>query len=191
MVDDDALKAWFCNDVLPLERMLMAFLRRHWRASGDLADFRQDVYEKMLAAAAEHGLPQNTKAYLLVTARNMLINASRRARIVSFELVSDLEELNQEFDMFAVDRQMNARDELRKTQAAMEALPARCREVVRLRKVEGYSVHETAERLNVSVSTVEKDLTFGLRALTNHLLGGSSATPRPLVRLRRMKERRL
>jgi RNA polymerase sigma-70 factor (ECF subfamily) len=190
MVDDQTLRAWFCEEVLPLERSLMYFLSRHWRTHGDLIDFRQDVYEKVLAAAAEGGLPQNTKAYVFVAARNALINASRRQQVVSFELVADLEEVQQDHDMFATDRHMNARDELRRTQAALEALPARCREVVRLRKVEGYSAQEIADQLDVSISTVEKEITYGMRAITDQLLGGSYRARRPLQRLRRAKERR-
>lgn len=189
MVDDATLKAWFSEEVLPLERALMAFLRRHWRDHAELIDFRQDVYEKVLAAAAEMGLPQNTKAYVFTTARNHLINISRRQQIVSFELVSDLEEVGRERDMFATDRHMNARDDLRRTGAALDALPARCREVIRLRKVEGYSSYETAMELNVSISTVEKELTFGMRAITDHLLGGPNSRRRPLRRLRLDKER--
>lgn len=190
MVDDQVLKRWFCEEVLPLERQLMAFLRHHGRGLGDLIDFRQDVYEKILAAAAQNGLPQNSRAYVMVTARNMLINATRRSKIVSFELVADLEELDLDADMFATERQMNARDELRKTQAAMDALPARCREVVRLCKVEGHSVQETAMVLRVSRSLVEKELTSGMRAISNHLLGSTSTAHRPAGRLLRLKERR-
>ncbi len=189
MADDAALRKWFCEEVLVLERALMVFLRRHWRNHGDLVDIRQDVYEKMLAAAAEGGMPQNTKAYLFVTARNTLINMSRRQQVVSFELVADLEEVQQEQDMFATDRHMSARDELRQTQAALNSLSARCREAIRLHKVEGYSTQETAARLSVSISTVEKEITHGMRAITDHLLGGPKPVRRPLERLRANRER--
>ena len=168
----------------------MAFLRRHWRNPDDLVDFRQDVYEKVLGAVAKSEIPLNAKAYLFVTARNTLINATRRAAVVSFDLVADLEEVQQDHDMFATDRALTARDELRRTQAAMDALPPRCREVVRLRKVEGYSTIDTAEQLGVSVSTVEKDITSGMRFLTDHLLGGSPSRGKPLARLRRARQER-
>lgn len=190
MVDDQTLKRWFCEEVLPLERSLMTFLGRHWRSHGDLIDFRQDIYENVLAAAAASGLPQNTKAYVFVTARNALINASRRQQVVSFELVADLEEVQQDHDMFATDRHLHARDELRRTQEALDLLPPRCREVVRLHKVEGYSSRETATQLNLNISTVEKELTYGMRAITDHLLGGPKRSRRPLQRLRRARERR-
>jgi RNA polymerase sigma-70 factor (ECF subfamily) len=190
MVDDATLKQWFCAEVLPLERALMAFLRRHWRSHAELIDIRQDVYERVLAAAAQSGLPQNTKAYVFTTARNQLINMSRRQQVVSFELVADLEEVHRDYDMFATDRQLSARDELRRTQQALNSLPGRCREVIKLRKVQGYSAQEAAEELNVSISTIEKELTYGMRAITDYLLGGSRSGRGPLRRLGSMKEQR-
>jgi hypothetical protein len=44
MVDDQALKRWFCEEVLPLERQLMGFLRHHGRGLGDLVEFWQGVF---------------------------------------------------------------------------------------------------------------------------------------------------
>lgn len=174
MLDEASLSQWFKSEVLPLERALMAFLRHHWRNRDELIDFRQDVYERVLAAAAENGVPHNTKAYLFATARNHLLNQLRRQQVVSFELVADVEGAQQEFDMFSTDRHLTARDELRRTKAALELLPPRCREVVYLRRVEGLSTRETADRLGLSVSSIEKEFTLGMRALTDCLLGGSS-----------------
>jgi RNA polymerase sigma-70 factor (ECF subfamily) len=189
MVDEASLARWFKTEILPLERALMAFLRRHWRNHDELIDFRQDIYERVLSAAAENGLPQNAKAYLFVTARNHVVNHVRRQQVVSFELVADMEGIERDFDMFATDRHMTARDELRRTQAAFDLLPARCREVIRLRRVEGCSAKETAECLNVSLSTVEKEFTHGMRAITDYLLGGPQKMRRHFTVTRMRKER--
>jgi RNA polymerase sigma factor (sigma-70 family) len=189
MVDEASLSQWFKTEVLPLERALMAFLRRHWRESEDLIDFRQDIYERVLAAAAENGLPQNANAYLFVAARNHIVNQYRRQQVVSFELVSDMEEVKQELDMFATDRHLSARDELRRTKAALDLLPVRCREVIRLRRVEGFSAKDTAEYLNVSLSTGEKEFTHGMRAITDYLLGGPQRMHRHFSVARIRKER--
>ena len=189
MVDEASLSQWFKTEILPLERALMAFLRRHWRSSEDLIDFRQDIYERVLAAAAENGLPQSARAYLFVAARNHVVNQYRRQQVVSFELVADMEEVSQDFDMFATDRHLSARDELRRTKAALDLLPARCREVIRLRRIEGHSAKETAECLGVSLSTVEKEFTHGMRAITDYLLGGPQRMRRHFSVTRIRKER--
>ena len=172
MVDDAILNAWFCREVLPLERALMHFIRRNWRVVADVADLRQEIYERALAGARET-LPHHARSYVFVIARNHLVSRARRAAIVSFELVADLESFDVETDFGATDRQLNARDELRRAQAGLERLPARCREVVRLRKVEGLSTREVAERMGIGIDAVERQTTLGMRALTDFMLGGS------------------
>jgi RNA polymerase sigma-70 factor (ECF subfamily) len=175
MLDEASLSHWFKTQILPLEGALMAFLRHRWRDSEDLIDLRQDIYERVLAAVYANGRPQSAKAYLFATARNHLVNQFRRQQIVSFELVADMEGLDHEFDLFATDRHLSSRDELRRVKAAIELLPPRCRAVIHLRRVEGLSARETADRLEVSLSTVEKEFTHGMRAIAEYLLGDSQA----------------
>ena len=172
MIDDRALNDWFEREVFPLERMLTGFIRRNSPHGTDFADVRQEIYERVFVAARE-ALPQNSRAYIVKIARNYLIDRARRARIVSFELVADLEDVHKEVDMFATERQLNARDELRRTLDAMGRLPPRCREVVRLRKVEGLSTREVAERMGISLVTVEKQTLMGMRAIADILSGDS------------------
>ena len=177
MVDDETLKRWFCEEVLPLERSLMTFIERNWRSKDDIADLRQDIYERTLTGA-RCGLPTQTRAYLYTVARNHLINCAKRSMVVSFELYADLDEINGAPDFLATDRYLSARAELNRAQAGLNRLPPRCREVVLLRKVEGLSTREAAEKTGVSVHTIEKQLTMGMRALVEFMLGGSGKIAR-------------
>lgn len=172
MSDEAGLNRWFCEQVLPLERALMAFIRRNWRNQTDIVDLRQEVYERVLNGART-ALPQQPAAYLFTVARNHLINRAKQARIVSFDLVADLENIEFAPDLWATDRQLTARDELRRAQAGLARLPERCREVIRLRKVEGHSTREVAERMGIGIDTVERQTTLGMRALVDYMLGGS------------------
>jgi RNA polymerase sigma-70 factor (ECF subfamily) len=184
MVDDATLNAWFCREVLPLERMLTGFIRRNWRVDADVTDLRQDIYERALAGARA-GIPAHTRQYLFTVARNHLINQAKRGQVVSIELVADISALDLGFDRLRTERQLSARDELRRTQQGLDRLPPRCREVVWLRKVEGLSTRETAERLGIGVDTVEKQITQGMRALVDFMLGGSGKLRRPVSPRRR------
>ena len=144
-----------------------------------------DVYTLAFGRARE-GLPDYTPAYVFAIARNHLAQQSKRARIVSFELMADFDAVDSEVDMMAVERFMNARDELRHAQAGLDNLPPRCREVVYLRKVEGLTTREAAERLGVGVDAIEQQLTKGMRALTDFMLGG----PGRIVRRGRVRQRK-
>jgi RNA polymerase sigma-70 factor (ECF subfamily) len=172
MVDDEALNRWFCDEVLPLEHALNAFVRNNWRSVDDVSDLRQEIYERVLIGARSV-LPGHARAYLFTVARNHLINKAKRNSIVSMDLIADLEQLEMPADFFAAHRHLAARDELRRAQAGLDRLPAKCREVVRLRKVEGLTIQETAEKTGVTAATIERQLVHGMRALVDHMLGGS------------------
>lgn len=178
MIDDAALNAWFCGNVLPLEPVLTSFIRHNWRIAEDVIELRQDIYERILVGSRQE-LPTNTKAFVFTVARNHLINQAVRARIVSFDLVADLESETRATDLLATERHLDARDQLRRARDGLEALPPRCREVVRLRKIEGLTTKEVAERLGVGLDTVERQLTLGMRALVDFMLGGSGKIVRP------------
>ena len=172
MVDDAALKSWFCREVLPLERALTHFIRRNWRQASDVTDLRQDIYERVLVGARS-GLPNSARQYVFTVARNHLINCAKRGQVVSFELVADMTSIEHRFEAKSTETYLSARDELRRAQAGVDRLPPRCREVVMLRKLEGLSTRETADRLGISVHTVEKQLTQGMQALADFMLGGA------------------
>ncbi len=79
------------------------------------------------------------------------------------------------FDMFGVQVQLLV-------QAGIDNLPDRCGEVVRLRKVQGFSTREVADQLGVGKDTVEKQMTLGMRALVDFMLGGSGKIVRTKAR---------
>lgn len=178
MIDDAALNAWFCRSVLPLEPALTGFIRHNWRIAEDVVELRQDIYERVLIGGRQE-LPANTKAFVFTVARNHLINQAIRARIVSFDLVADLESDTRATDLLATERHLDARDQLRRAREGLQALPPRCREVVRLRKIEGLTTKEAAEQLGVTIDTIERQLTMGMRALADYMLGGSGKIVRP------------
>jgi RNA polymerase sigma factor (sigma-70 family) len=184
MIDDEAIDDWFCREVLPLERSLTHFIRRNWRVADDVIDLRHDVYELALAGA-RNGLPTSTRSYVYAIARNHLINSAKRSRIVSFDLVADLEEVTHDIDLFAEERHLTARDTLRQVQVGMEQLSPRVREIVHLRKFEGLDTRETADRLGIGVDAVKQQLRMGMQALADFMLGGSGKIIRPQFKRRR------
>ncbi|HUJ02488.1 MAG TPA: sigma-70 family RNA polymerase sigma factor, partial [Rhizomicrobium sp.] len=84
------------------------------------------------------------------------------------------EVLNVAIDEPGPDRSAIARDDLRRLQAALDRLPMRSRSAVVMRKVEGLSRHEIAQRLGITEKTVERHLTLALRALADVFYGEAS-----------------
>ena len=163
-MDTDELNAWFVNEVLPLEGLLEGFLRRNWRDIDEISDMRQEVYARVFDGCARNR-PESAKAFVLATARNLLIDRARRAQIVSIETYADMDALAPTLDELSPERHLSARSELKLLQIALNLLPARCREVIELRKIEGLSQREVASRMGITEDTVERQVSKGVRAL--------------------------
>jgi len=151
----------------------MQYLERNWRNPSDVPDFRQDVYVRVYEAALKE-LPQNTTQFVLTTARNILIDRARHERVVPIEAASDLEHLSAAADAPGPERTVMARDELRHLQAAMDRLPARCREAIILRRVQGLSRAEIATRMGINEVSVSRYLSRAICALADTLHGEPS-----------------
>lgn len=113
MIDYEELNTWFVDVVLPLEAQLMSYLRHHWKASHEVRDILHDVYGRALLGASK-GLPQHSRAYLFTIAHNLLITRMKRARIVSFDLFADMDNLPHDEDLLTPERHASARDDLRR-----------------------------------------------------------------------------
>jgi RNA polymerase sigma factor (sigma-70 family) len=171
-VEQGAVDEWFRREVLPLERSLVRFVQRNWRMDEEVMDLTHDIYVQAFSGA-RNGLPTNTRQYLFTVARNHLINRAKRARIVSFELVSELETIEHRTELFDTERHLSAREALRRVQVGLNKLSPRVREIVWLRKVEGLNVQETSDRLGIGKDAVNHQLMMGMKALADHMLGGA------------------
>jgi RNA polymerase sigma-70 factor (ECF subfamily) len=164
------VKAWFVREVLPLESALIHFLHHNWRNQADIDDLLQEVYMR-LASAAQKEIPAQTKAFVFSTARNLLIDRVRREQVVPIEAVADLDALGVAIDEPGPDRSVMARDELRRVQAALDRLPPRAREALLLRRVDGLSRAEIAQRMGIGEGTVKEYLSESVCALADMLYG--------------------
>jgi RNA polymerase sigma factor (sigma-70 family) len=165
---------WFVGEVLPLEGLLLKFLRRGWRNEGDIKDLCQDVYVEVYEAAMNE-IPASAKAFVFAVARNILVDRIRREQIVSIEAVADLETLGLAAEEPPQDRTAIARQELRRLQTALDRMPNRWRDAVVMRKIQELSRPEIATRLGIAEATVSQHLAAGMTALTN-LFHDDSAT---------------
>lgn len=162
------LDEWFTREVLPLEGILMRYLRQNWRDGSEWLDLRQEVYVRVYESA-RGGLPERTAPFLLATARNLLIDRARRSHVVSIESYAELDDLS--VCELTPERHASGRAELNVLLEALESLPPRCREVVVLRKVEGLSQRDVATEMGISEDTVEKQIAKGMRYIADRLFG--------------------
>lgn len=152
-----------------MEAALTRFLRRQRQPADDVTDLLQEVYVRIYESAACRR-PENLQSFIFAIARNLLIDQARRRQVVSIEVYADLEMLNLSGHDFTPERSVSAHQELHLLQNALEQLPLRCGEVVRLRKIDGMSQREVAEHMGITEDTVEKHIAKGMRVLASALL---------------------
>lgn len=159
-MNDDAVSDWFVGEVLPLEPILVTYLRQNWPNRSDISDLRQEVYARVFEAARER-IPDNPKRFLLTAARNLLIDRVRREQIVPMENYADFDALGISTDEPAPDRLLIQRENIRQLEAALLELPPRTREAITLAYFEGLSASEIAKRMGVSQPVASKFIAKG------------------------------
>jgi RNA polymerase sigma-70 factor (ECF subfamily) len=145
----------------PLRRYLARMLGNR----GDAEDLAHDAYVRVYAAMDDQHV-ERPEAFLFVTARRLALNQIKRRRIAPVQASAGAEII--EFSPAGhpgVEREVMARQEWAQLNAAIADLPAGCRTVLLLRKVDRLSHKEIGLQLGIAVSTVEKQHARALRLL--------------------------
>ena len=165
-LDNRDTDTWFVEEVLPLEPMLMRLLRHHWHDMDEISDLRQEAYVRIYEAAKRER-PAPVKPFLVVIARNLIIDRLRRKNVVSIETMAESNWAGIAENAPSPEDRAAARQELCRMQSALDQLPARCREVILLRRVQGYSQREVAQMMGIREETVENQVGKGMRILAD------------------------
>jgi RNA polymerase sigma-70 factor (ECF subfamily) len=135
-------------------------------------DLTQETFIAAFAALARYDLERPFSLWVKRIALNRCRDWARRRKVRSFfTRASPLEDAFDVFDdAVPADVQAADRAELARVTAAMARLPARLREALVLRTVDGLSQAEAAELLSVSAKTIETRL-YRARTKLKSLLG--------------------
>src|SRR6185312_10979558 len=160
------VNAWFVREVLPLEAALRRYLRTGWRHDSDVSDMCLDIFVRTLEAAQTE-IPRAARPFVFSIARNLLLDRLHRNQIVSIDAVADIEAFGLASDEPLPDRSLSARQDWKRLQSVLNQLPERWRDAVVMRKIEGLSRKEIAQRMGLAERTVALHLASGIAALTD------------------------
>ena len=152
---------WFIDHIQPHQAKLLSWLKGKFPDFQDLDDVVQEAVFKVLRAHSS-GPIINPKAYLFLTARNLVLSRIRRYR---FEEPPPAQEIDLGEIMEEIDdplEQIARKEEIQLLIDAIRSLPKRSRQVLTLRKVYGYSLKETASELGITVSAVASHSAIGI-----------------------------
>ena len=160
---------WFTEEVQPHESSLRSYLKGSFPTVRDVDDLVQESYLRLLKARAAHPI-QCARAFLFGIARRLAVDVIRKERrTTAHEVVVDFGLLDVVEDKADAAETTSARQEIALLAEALHSLPPRCRAVMILRKLDQLSHREIAQRLGISVSTVEAQIFRGMEKCTQHL----------------------
>ncbi|WP_051946382.1 sigma-70 family RNA polymerase sigma factor [Verrucomicrobium sp. BvORR106] len=153
------------QEVLPDYDRLQSFFHGQVGCQHEAQDLTQETFTRVLSWQPKAQVTQ-PRSLLFRIARNLLIDRSRsHARTQQVQVPLTQERLAETASTIAPpDQHFAAREQLRKVQTAVAALPERCREVFILNRFGGLSYPEIADRLGIAPSTVEKHMIRALAA---------------------------
>lgn len=169
------LAAWFASEVQPHEPHLRAYLRRAFPGVRDVDDVVQESYLRLWRKHTVRPLV-SARAFLFRVARNFAVDLLRDPRRDAVAL---------EAAVALADDTPGAREAAGQLEfeslltAALDALPARQREVIVLCKLQLRSPAEAAASLGVAEKTVNEHLYRGLRRLGDELKRRGLASAQP------------
>jgi RNA polymerase sigma factor (sigma-70 family) len=170
-MDEPSRYRWIAAHILPHEPELRGWLRRRLGSfhNNDVDDLVQEAFARIWAA--DFSRIHNGRAYLYATVRHLLAEYARRSRIVPIELLGEIDSLSIISDEPGPDRRVGARQELDRLREIVATLPVQCRRAFEMRKFEGLSHRDIAQRMGLSEKTIENHLTRALARITEALGG--------------------
>ena len=161
-MDEPARYRWIAANILVFETQARRWLSRHVRSlsQSDADDLIQEAYSRIWSA--DFTTITNARAYLFATLRNLLLEQARHAQIVPMERMGEIDELRISSGEPGPERRIGARQELERLHRIVGSLPAQCRRVFELRKIQGLAQREVASEMGISERTVEKHLAKAL-----------------------------
>lgn len=166
---------WFAEEVHPHGAQLKSYLRNAFPLVRDVDDVVQESFLRVWKARAEQPI-RSAKGFLFEVARRLAIDFTRHQSRSPIDAIPDLGQLSVIEDRPGVAEAVSTREEIVLLARAFDALPARCREIMILRQLQGLSQKEIAAQLGLSELTVQTQVVQGLRRMrTFFRLHGSAA----------------
>jgi len=134
--------------------------------TGDLDSAKNLVHEVFIQVWEKFdSLPADThyKSYCYAAVRNRCLNYIRDRK--KFVLIENVPEEN----FREINTTMETSELAMKIDEAIASLPEKCRMVFELNRIEGLKYTEIAEKMNISLKTVEAQMSKALAVMRDHL----------------------
>jgi RNA polymerase sigma-70 factor (ECF subfamily) len=148
--------------VHPHDSALKAYLRGAFPSVRDVDDVVQESYLRVWTARATQPI-RSAKSFLFTVARRLAVDLIRRDRRSPLVAVKEIDALFVLADAPDASAASIGAEDVKLLVAAIDSLPARCREIFILCQIEGHAQRVVAARLGLSENTVGVQSARGLQ----------------------------
>ncbi|WP_167020924.1 RNA polymerase sigma factor [Chitinophaga sp. Cy-1792] len=159
--DEDAFKSFYNHYFVRLLRYSYSLTRSREVAE----EITNDVFMHCWQKRTSLRQIKNPEVYLFVVARNKAIDYRRKQSVIR-EIVLPEEDTIQIAIDSNPEQQLISAEMIRKMENTIQQLPPKCKTIYLLIKQHGMKYKEVAAILNLSVKTVENQLSIALKRLT-------------------------
>lgn len=151
-----------------LRRSLMRYASRYFNQPQDIEDVVQEAFARVIEARTTRKI-RITDSYLYRTTRNLALNTLDKSEYKLTRTVGDTLPQSVLLESPSLEEQFESRRRFELFCRAVRQLPAKCQRVFILRRVYGLSQKDIAERMGISVKTVEVHLTKAIVRCTDYM----------------------
>lgn len=143
---------------------LMLFARKFLVNEDDAREVVHKVFISLWERREDMDVSSSLKSYLFTSVHNRSLNVIRDRKKFSDE---ELPEVAGDWDVSTQIESMELEEKIRE---AIQSLPEKCRQIFELNRFEGLKYSEIAQQLDISVKTVENQMSKALRILREKLI---------------------
>lgn len=159
---------WFADHVFVFQQEHRRYALYLAKQPEEAEELVQEAYARLFARD-DWACIANPHAFTMRIIRNLAIERFRRAEVVRIDQSAAIATLDVADGAPTPDIVAMDRSELHRVADLMQEMPPRMREALYLRRIEGLPPAQVAERMNISVSTVETHIKRALRLLVTAL----------------------
>ena len=154
--DGDVLSV-FQQSKSALKRFISGYLIK----PEDIDDVCQETFLRTYKSSLQSEIA-SPKSFLFRVAKNLIISDYRKSSTKLNEYVEDIDLVDSIIDPNNLETNVLAQERLGVMFESIASLPNKCRQVVIMRKVYGFTTKEIAKRMNIAPSTVSNYITRGM-----------------------------
>jgi RNA polymerase sigma-70 factor (ECF subfamily) len=149
---------------------LCVYARRFTRTNEIAEEVVQDVFMTLWEQQGRFTITASLKAYLFTSVRNRCLDHLKHLQVVNkfneyySNLLRDAEDLYI-FSQESGDAQLIAGELEKNLTDAIDLLPEQCRKIFMLSRYDGYKNQDIADKLGVTINTVQRQISIALEKL--------------------------